>query len=309
MNTHPTTDRAQTAGRARATVLAHAVAVLTEAARLTRPVLAPDPTATATTTGTTCGPVWVETGRREPVDWAELVAAALAGAAANVGGIETALAGRPGSWESDSVRDLLTGTVGYDEEHLYAHRTEPVVVQVYVTELMVDLGTWSAYDDASHELDRRYDALGLTSASSSTSDQADQWAEPATADQEREQERQALAIEALDDRLEAQRLQDWADYGQALRVSIEAAAARRHGLAVPVLVEVNLHDYRHPDRPEPAWDLAEQLLQEAIDATPLPGNGQPPLDRLTSTTTSSSSPEEDALEDHQDVPDGREEDA
>lgn len=62
---------------------------------------------------------------RRPGDWAEFVTLALAGAAANVGGVETALAGRPGSWEADGVRNLLYATVGHDEHDLQRHRTEP----------------------------------------------------------------------------------------------------------------------------------------------------------------------------------------
>src|SRR4051812_25004805 len=88
----------------RAQLLAEAIRVLTAAARLTRPVLERDEQASETE-GT---PVWADSGRTEPDDWAEFVSQALAGAAANVGGVETALAGRPGSWEADFTRQLLT---------------------------------------------------------------------------------------------------------------------------------------------------------------------------------------------------------
>lgn len=59
-----------------------------------------------------------------PVDWAEFVTLALAGATANVGGIEEILAGRSGSWEAAGVRQLLYSTVGEDEQYLVEHRTE-----------------------------------------------------------------------------------------------------------------------------------------------------------------------------------------
>jgi hypothetical protein len=58
---------------------------------------------------------------------------------------------RPGSWEADGVRQLLTSTVGYDEEYLPEHRTEPLVVDLYVDEILFDLGAWQAYDDANQE--------------------------------------------------------------------------------------------------------------------------------------------------------------
>ncbi len=35
------------------------------------------------------------------------------------------LAGRPGSWEAGAVRSMLVSTVGYDDEDLDQHRTEP----------------------------------------------------------------------------------------------------------------------------------------------------------------------------------------
>src|SRR5262249_21237478 len=46
------------------------------------------------------------------------LAHALATAAARLGGIEELLAGRPGSWEADLVRQLVAGTVGWDGEYL-----------------------------------------------------------------------------------------------------------------------------------------------------------------------------------------------
>ena len=137
-------------------VLADAVRVLTEAARLTRPVLE---RATAGADGDQ--PEWVDSGRREQADWAEFVTLALAGAAANVGGLEAALAGRSGSWEAEGVRNLLTSTVGHDEAVLLEHRTEPVVVEVYVDEILSDQDAWKAYDDATQELNRRYEAIGI----------------------------------------------------------------------------------------------------------------------------------------------------
>src|SRR5207245_583386 len=44
---------------------------------------------------------------RQPADFAEFVTHAVAGAAANIGGVEQILAGRPGSWEADHVRQML----------------------------------------------------------------------------------------------------------------------------------------------------------------------------------------------------------
>ena len=199
-----------TTQHAYASLLGDAVRVLTAAARLTWP--APEGA------GEVCG---------EPVDWAEFVTLALAGAAANIGHIEAVLAGRPGSWEAEGVRQLLWLTVG-DDDHLLRHRTEPVVVDVYVDEILVEMtGAWTAYDRAAGELDRRDQALTVTMS------------EPPTP----EQERKLDAIGNLYDRLEEQHMADWTAYGEALRTHIEAAAARTE-LTIPVVINIDTDTFR-----------------------------------------------------------------
>ncbi len=226
-------------------VLADAIAVLTVAARLT----------------------WTRTdgdGQTVTVtsDWAEFVTLALAGAAANVGGIDDALADRPGSWEADHVRNLLTSTVGEDEQQLLGHRTEPVVVDVFVDEIMADLGMWKAYDDAQQELTRRYaDCTSATTA---------EFSEMPTPTVEQEQRLDELA--ELEERLDNQRLRDWTEYGQALKTQIESAVSRRQLLRVPVVVHVDVKTFRVDAEHRGA--LQDQLLQEAIMNTPLPGTTQ-----------------------------------
>ena len=113
--TTPNQRSTRNSATAYAQVLGDAVAVLTAAARLT----------------------WIGDRRdgtrsARSCDWAEFVSLALAGAAANMGSVESVLAGRPGSWEADTVRTLLRSTVGPDEQQLLAHRTEPVVVNINV---------------------------------------------------------------------------------------------------------------------------------------------------------------------------------
>ena len=237
-------------------LLVEAIAVLTKAARRTQVVLDRDG------------------GRRElPADWAEFVALALAGAAANVGGVETALAGRSGSWEADFTRQLLTGTVGHAGEYLWEHRTEPFAITLYVDEILTDVGGWKPYEDADQELDGRL--AGLPSAPSW---EAAQKLPPLTD----EQEQLIDEVEGLRDRLEAQRLTDWAAYGEALKAAVLAAVpGRLPGLTVPVEVTVDLETFR-AKRYEPYWpDLEWELVGEVIAATPVPPrDGCPPLDRL-----------------------------
>src|SRR6201999_166962 len=82
-------------------VMSDAVRVLTEAARRVVTTTYPD------------GYV-----HHERADFAEFATHALAGAAANLGSVESLLEGRNGSWEADRIRDLLHSTVGGDEEAL-----------------------------------------------------------------------------------------------------------------------------------------------------------------------------------------------
>lgn len=65
-----------------------------------------------------------------PVDFADALAHILASVTANVGSIDTLLAGRWGSWEADAVRTLVDGTVGPDGEQLPYYRTDPIRVWI-----------------------------------------------------------------------------------------------------------------------------------------------------------------------------------
>lgn len=134
-------------------VLRDAIDVLTEASRLTNQPMRkassgewePDPDPRAAL----------------PIDWAAFVTDALAGAAANAGGIDAILAGRPGSWEAQVVGDALRAAVGHDEWDLWRHRTEPVLVDLWVESILDYLGDGSddAYNDALLALDARADAI------------------------------------------------------------------------------------------------------------------------------------------------------
>lgn len=122
------------------TLLGDAVAVLSEATRLRRRTLRP--------VDGTPGRWETDPDRTEPVDWAEFVCLALASAAANAGGIEAALAGRPGSWEASRVRDLLESQIGDEERNLMEYRTEPLRIAVDAPELLSFFGYDYLYDAA-----------------------------------------------------------------------------------------------------------------------------------------------------------------
>lgn len=136
--------------------LADAIRALTDAARIPRPRLR------RTEDGK-----WVDDTMAVPdqTDWAEFVTLALAGAAANIGGIDAILNGRPGSWEAEGVRQLLFSTVGAGEAQLWEHRTEPIEITLYIEELVVDRvhETVEQYDAAEAEIDRRDGVAGAAS--------------------------------------------------------------------------------------------------------------------------------------------------
>lgn len=134
--------------RGRGEVLADAIRVLTEAARLRRRVMRRDEN----------GAWSADPSETEPADWAEFVTHALAGAAANVGGVDTALAGRPGSWEADGVRNLLYSTVGYDEQYLFEHRTEPLRIEVDIERILSGFDLDMLYDAAANAIEEMADA-------------------------------------------------------------------------------------------------------------------------------------------------------
>jgi transcriptional regulator with XRE-family HTH domain len=133
-------------------VLHDAISVLTEASRLTNQPMRqsssgqweadPDPRAAL------------------QIDWGAFVTEALAGAAANVGSIEQILAGRPGSWEADMVRQALRASA-FDSKDLLRHRTEPVVVDLWVEEVLATTAdtTEEDYEAAGTELHNRYAAV------------------------------------------------------------------------------------------------------------------------------------------------------
>jgi hypothetical protein len=215
--------------------------------------------------------------RRSQADFAEFVTRAVAGAAANIGSVELALAGRPGSWEADKVRDMLHATVGYDEQYLLEYRTEPVVVRVHVDDILNDLGVWDLYDAAHAELDHRLDAVGNPEVGgiAGTPEVEDSIAslEQATP----EQEAACEAIYELRDRLELQQLREWAEYGAAFKANVlQAANELLPGLRVPVeaIVELEWQDDLGLSDAELEWGgPAARLWEAARLATPLPGAG------------------------------------
>jgi hypothetical protein len=62
---------------------------------------------------------------RNEHDFGGWLASVLASAAAELGSTFALTAGRPGSWEADLVRQLVKGTVGWDDDYLDTYK-EPI---------------------------------------------------------------------------------------------------------------------------------------------------------------------------------------
>ncbi len=92
---------------------------------------------------------------------------------------------------------------------------------------------------------------------------------------EGDDQEQFEALLLLEESLERQREQDWANYAQALTANIEQAGALLDGLRVPVVVRVSAGD----PGPIAFCRFAWRLLRDGIEATPAPGGGHPPLQR------------------------------
>lgn len=250
-------------------VLDDAIAALTEATRLTNFAVRQTPSGT-----------W-EPDESSPVaiDWAEFVCHALAAAAANAGGVDAVLAGRPGSWEAGVVRDVLTATVGDDEWALWQHRTTPLEVVIRPEKILDELGSSWFRDEGvdDDELYRREHAVSPSYVHSYPGHEipADRraayesqgvivvdgppppWPTPeqieAALAAERDNPTELTAAErviedALDDlqrlreRLDEHRRGELRDYGEQIAADVRERLGRLDGLTVPIIVSVDFGD-------------------------------------------------------------------
>lgn len=275
-------------------VLDDAVRVLTEAARLTNHRVRQNPDGT-----------WEPDPNADvlAIDWAAFVTDALAGAAANIGGITAILAGRPGSWEASVIRDALSATVGADEWDLWRHRTEPLDVVIHPERVLfdTDASTWFEEIETDElELERRENAVVASHTYSYPGHELSEEMRryytdrgvqiidgppppPPTVEEmqaainaandhphglafasDNQDEQDALAaITQIRERFQAQQREELAAYGDQLAVAVRTALAALD-LPVPVTVTVDL------DTP---WDKAPD--------TPLPDWAEGAIDQAT----------------------------
>ena len=88
------------------------------------------------------------------IDFADFLTSALRATAANLGDTRALTAGRPGSWESAQLSELLDSAIGLDPSmfELAEYRTEPINVQLHVANLVFhnanNPGALEEFDDA-----------------------------------------------------------------------------------------------------------------------------------------------------------------
>lgn len=173
-------------------------------------------------------------------DFGEIISIVVTATAANLGGVEELLAGRPGSWEADYVRQIVNSTALPRELNQY--RTEPVKLVFNPEDLFDDVGLRGLFDDEDDEL-----ASGYHNGT--------------------EPDDGGVHDGRIDDKrvlLEQIYKADLDKYFDEYVATLKEIAIER-GITVPVEVE------RVTEFVEPEWgSLAESLHAAARERTPLP---------------------------------------
>lgn len=185
-----------------------------------------------TTVATLTAAVRLNHPQHGSLDFSDFVASALGAVAGNVGSAERITAGRPGSWESDLLAQLVTGTVGDDDAVLATYRTEPVVVRLNVAQLVTE-----AWEDAA-EQERAGMLTSLTDALDALPEVGRDGREP-TEDEEAE-------WAAVDADLRRRYTNAFETYAQRFTTAVIEAAQGIEGLSVPVEVKTETD-------PEASW--------------------------------------------------------
>lgn len=220
--------------------------------------------------------------RADRIDWGAFVCEAVASAAANGGGTDLVLSGRPGSWEAGHVEAILASTLGPDDEHLWDHRTKPIRVSLPLAGIVDAIAPsydrdYQAADDALDEpyqktLDQ-YDAAGVLpdrgalDLTTATADQIQEaWNAPTVLTAEEQElvdldERQ----ETLREQLRARRTKQLAEYGRRLSAAVEAELRAIAPASIPVIIETDpvSEPYEH-DIPSAHVDDVDGLIEKAI---------------------------------------------
>lgn len=96
-------------------------------------------------------------GEERRRDFGEIALQVLAGVAANLGGVEQLLAGRPGSWEADIIRNAVNAIA--PDDLLPRYRTEPLRITLYIDDILAEhTDVHDQYDSAEVTIDDNYDS-------------------------------------------------------------------------------------------------------------------------------------------------------
>lgn len=219
------------------------------------------------------------------VDFSDFLASALGAVAANVGSAYRITAGRPGSWESDALGQLVGGTVGYDVDavELAPLRTVPVLVPLNVAQLVTEAyqdapaerreAMLPHVDDAAQVLYRAGEEWSAQHPGPTEGAPAEEWdAYNAAVDAQAAQE------EAAEELLRARYAATFEAYAEAFTAAV-LDTARAIGLAVDVDVKAETDpeagwwdptDTINPADDERGDALARHLWEAAHDRVPLP---------------------------------------
>ena len=237
------------------------------------------------TVATLTAAVQLDHPQHGPVDFSDFLASALGAVAANVGSANRITAGRPGSWESDALSQLVGGTVGYDTYgvELAPRRTLPVLVPLNVAQLVTeayqDASTAQRetmlphVDDAAQVLYRAGEEWSAQHPGPTEGAPAEEWdAYNAAVDAQAAQE------EAAEELLRARYAATFEAYAEAFTAAV-LDTARAIGLAVDVDVKAETDpeagwwdptDTINPADDERGDALARHLWEAAHDRVPLP---------------------------------------
>jgi hypothetical protein len=220
-----------------------------------------------TTVATLTAAVRLNHPQHGAMDFADFLAAAFGAVAANVGSAERITAGRPGSWESDLLAQLVAGTVGYETtpEELAARRTEPVVVSLNVAQLVNEARTDAAEEERAGMLVDVEEAVEAI---------PDPWA-----DGREPTDQEVTAWTAAQDDMRRRYAEAFEAYSQRFAAAVLDAAHAIPGLTVPVEVKAittpdatwwDAEDTRNPQEWDDGDELAGRLWSAARGRVGLP---------------------------------------
>ena len=181
----------------------------------------------------------------EPVDAAEIIVHVITAVAANLGGVDQLIAGRPGSWEAGLVERLVLSNIA-DDNDLLRYRTDPIRLHLDVGEEFSDFGLttmmWTEQDEAGKPL---------------LDDNAT----------EEEQDRAQELVDAIEALYEADEDAYAASYAEAVRRELAS-----RGIDLPLeLIRTESYDSSLDTDP-----ISQALHEHAHLTTPLPATGQAP---------------------------------